>query len=101
VKTQGALVLVNGMKAVTVTATQPVLRKLVEGACEGAQVVLAYGDKKVKLERHAPSGGPIDFDIEEDSSELEAELLKVVQGPFTPYSRRDLESTAWRSRRPE
>jgi hypothetical protein len=89
------------MKTVTVTATQPELRKLVEEAYAGAQVVLAYGDKKVKLERYAPSGGPVDFDLEQDSSELEAELLKGVQGPFTPYSRRDLESTTRRSGRPD
>jgi hypothetical protein len=89
------------MKTVTVTATQPELRKLVEEAYAGAQVVLAYGDKKVKLERYAPSGGPVDFDLEQDSSELEAELLKGVQGPFTPYSRRELESTTRRSGRPD
>jgi antitoxin (DNA-binding transcriptional repressor) of toxin-antitoxin stability system len=41
------------MKTVTVTATQTELRKLVEEAYAGAQVVLAYGDKKVKLERYA------------------------------------------------
>ena len=80
------------MKTVTVTATQPELRKLVEEAYAGAQVVLAYGDKKVKLERYAPSGGPVDFDLE---------LLKGVQGPFTPYSRRELESTTRRSGRPD
>ena len=68
----------------TVTATQPELRKHVGEAYAGAQVVLADGDKRVKLERYAPSGGPVDFDLELDSSELEGELLKGVQGPFTP-----------------
>ena len=86
------------MKTVTVTATQPELRRLVEEAYAGGQVVLAYGDKKVKLERYAPSGGPVDFDLEQDSSELEAELLKGMQGPFTPYSRRDLDAIAERFR---
>ena len=60
-----------------------------------------FGDKKVKLERYAPSGGPVDLDLEQDSSKLEAELLKGVQGPFTPYSRRDLVLTARRSGRPD
>jgi hypothetical protein len=87
------------MKTVTVTATQPELRKLVEEAYAGAHVILAYGDKKVKLERYAPSGGPVDFDLDQDSSELEAELLKGVQGPFSPYSRRDLDVIAKRCRR--
>jgi hypothetical protein len=61
--------------------------------------VLAYGDKKVRLERYAPSGGPVDFDLEQDSSELEAELLKGVRGPFSPYSRQDLDDIAARVRR--
>jgi hypothetical protein len=46
-----------------------------------------------------PPGGPIDFDLEQDSSELEAELLKGVQGSFTPYSRGDLDAIAERFRR--
>ena len=60
------------METVTVTAAQLGFRKLVEEAYADAQVVLAYGDKKLKLERYAPSGGPVDFDLEPDSSELEA-----------------------------
>ncbi len=87
------------MRTVTVTATQPELGRLVEEAYAGADVVLAYGEKRVKLERYAPSDGPVGFDLEQDSSELEAELLKGVQGPFTPYSRRDLDAIAERVRR--
>ena len=85
------------MKTVTVTAEQPELRKLIEQAYSGEQVVLAYGDKKVKLERYVPAGGDIDVDV--NSPELEAELLKAIKGPFTPYSRQDLEAIAERVRR--
>jgi hypothetical protein len=87
------------MKTVTVTAAQPELRKLVEEAFGGEQVVLAYGDKKVKLERYLPTEGAVELDLEEDSAELEAELLKAIKGPFTPYSRQDLEAIAERVRR--
>jgi hypothetical protein len=87
------------MKTVTVTPAQPELRKLIEEAYGGTPVVLAYGDKKVKLERYVPAVEPTDFDLEEDSVELETELLKAIKGPFTPYSRQDIESIAARARR--
>lgn len=87
------------MKTVTVTAAQPELRKLVEEAYRGEDVVLAFGDKKVRLEKYVPSGGAVDFELEEDGPELEAELLKAVRSPFTPYSRKDLEDIAERVRR--
>jgi hypothetical protein len=87
------------MKTVTVTAAQPELRKLVEDAYRGEDIVLSYGDKQVRLERYVPSGGAVNIDLEKDSPELEAELLKAVRGPFTPYSREDLEAIAERVRR--
>ena len=86
------------MKTVTVTAAQPELRRLVEEAYQGGPVVLAYGDKRVKLERYAPASGAVDYDLEQDSAELEAELLKAIRGPFTPYSRGDLDVIAERAR---
>ena len=86
------------MKTVNVTTAQPELRKLVEEAFRGTPVVLAYGEKRVKLERYAPDSGAVDFDPQENSAELEAELLKAVRGPFTPYSRQDLEAIAERVR---
>ena len=86
------------MKTVTVTAAQPELRKLVEEACRGEDVVLAYGDKKVRLEPYVPHGGGMDIDLEEDSPELEAELLKAVRADFSPYSRKDLENIVERVR---
>ena len=32
------------------------------------------------------------FDPAEDSPELEAELLKGMKGPFTPYSRKEMKA---------
>ena len=73
------------MKTVTVTAAQPEIRRLVEEVYQGTAVVLAFGDKRVRLERYAPASGAVDFDLEQDSAELEAELLQAIRGPFTPH----------------
>lgn len=86
------------MKTVTVTAAQPELRRLVEEAFQGTPVVLAYGEKRVKLERYAPPSGALQLDLEQDSAELEAELLKAVRGNFRPYSTEDLEAIVERVR---
>jgi hypothetical protein len=86
------------MKTVTVTAAQPELRRLVEEAYQGTAVVLAYGEKRVKLERYAPATGTVDLDPERDSAQLEAELLMAIRGLFTPYSRGDLDAIAERVR---
>jgi len=87
------------MKLVTITEAQPELLRLVEDACAGAQVVLAYGDKRLKLEPYAPRGEPVEFDLHEASAELEAELLKGIKSSFSPFSRNDLEALADRVRR--
>ena len=84
------------MKTVNITAAQPALRELVEEAYRGEDVVLAYGDKRVRLDCYVSPSGAVDLDLEKDSPELEAELLKAVRRPFTPYSREDLEALAER-----
>ena len=54
----------------------------------------------MKLESYAPpAGGPAAFDPGEDTPEVEAELLKGVNGTFAPYSRQTLEAVAERVRR--
>ena len=83
----------------TVREAKPQLGKLVAKVQRGAPVILANGKKLAKLERYVPNGGPVNFDIEKDSPELEAMLLEAVTGPHTPYSRRDLELAAARVRR--
>jgi len=42
--------------------------------------VLTDGNKQVALEPRVP------LDLDEDSPELEAELLKAIDGPFEAYS---------------
>ncbi len=72
------------MKAFPVQEAQGQLGELIAKACRGEVIVLTDGDKRVTLE---PS---VALDLEEDSPELEAELLKAAHGPFTPYSSEDM-----------
>lgn len=72
------------MKTVTVREAKEQLPKLIEEACAGEVIVLRDGDRAVTL---APEEM---FDLEADSPELEAELLKAAKGPFTPFDPGDL-----------
>jgi hypothetical protein len=72
------------MKAVSIREAQGQLSQLVAEACEGELIVLTDGDRQVTLE---PRGL---IDLEEDSPELEAELLKAVNGPHSPYSTEEM-----------
>jgi len=68
------------MKSVPVRQAQQCLPELIAEACRGEIIVLTDGEKQVTLEPQMP------MDLEQDSPELEAELLKGVDGPFAPYS---------------
>ena len=72
------------MKAVTVREAEGQLGRLVAKACRGELIVLTDGDNKVTLFPGRP------LDLEEDSPELEAELIKAAEGPFTPYSTKEM-----------
>ena len=71
------------MKAISIREAQEQLGQLVAEACRGETIVLTDGDNRVTLE-------PRVLDLEEDSPELEAELLKAANGPFTPYSSEEM-----------
>ncbi len=81
------------MRTLTVSQAKPRLAKLVDEVHAGAPVVLIHKNKLVKLERYEP------LDLQDDSPELEAILLKAVTGPHSPYSKKDLESVAAKVRR--
>lgn len=72
------------MKVLTVSEAQGQLTQLIAEVNEGELVVLKDGDKKVTL---YPGGA---LELEEDTPELEAELLKAADGPFTPYSSEEM-----------
>lgn len=86
------------MKTVTVTPDQLELTRLIEEVYAGHPLLLAYGEKVVVLHRHVPEPDGA-LDLEEDSPELEKELLKGISGPFSSYSREDLQAIVDRARR--
>lgn len=72
------------MKTLTVPEAQKQLSQIIADVNRGEVIVLKDGDQQVTLYPGAV------LDLEEDSPELEAELLKAADGPFTPYSREAL-----------
>jgi hypothetical protein len=72
------------MKAISIREAEGQLGQLVAEACRGETIVLKDGDNEVTL-----SPRPF-LDLEEDSPELEAELLKAVNGPHAPYSSEEM-----------
>ena len=76
------------MKAVTIREAQGQLGELIAQACRGELIVLTNGDKQVALEPRAL------LELEEDSPELEAELLRAVNGPHAPFSEGELRESA-------
>jgi len=79
------------MKAIPVQEAQGQLGQLIAEACRGEVIVLTDGDKRVTLEPR------VALDLEEDSPELEAELLKAAKGPFTPLREGELREIADRA----
>ena len=78
------------MKTLTVDEAQGQLAKLINEAHQGAVIVLTHGQKQVWLDTRKP------LDLETDNTELETELLKGVEGPFTPYSSQEMRSIGQR-----
>ena len=81
------------MKAIPIAEAQGRLGELIAQACRGDTIVLTDGDRRVTLE---PS---VALDLEEDSPELEAELLKAVNGPHSSFRERELQEIADRALR--
>jgi hypothetical protein len=74
------------VKTLTVGEAQGRLAELIAEAHQGAVIVLTDGGKQVWLDTQKP------LDLETDSPELEAELLKAMEGPLTPYSSEEMRS---------
>ena len=81
------------MKAISIREAQGQLGELIAQACRGETIVLTDGDNEVTL-----SPRPF-LDLEEDSPELEAELLKAANGPFRPFHESELREIADRALR--
>jgi antitoxin (DNA-binding transcriptional repressor) of toxin-antitoxin stability system len=82
----------SAMKSLTVREAEGQLADLIAEAYRGQTVVLTDGDRRVTLQ---PQAG---LDLEEDSPELEAELLKAVNGPHAPLGENELREMAARAR---
>lgn len=76
------------MKAIPIEEAEGQLGKLLAEACRGETILLTDGENEVTLSPRAA------LDLEEDSPELEAELLKAAGGPFTPYHESELRQIA-------
>ena len=72
------------MKTLTVVEAQGQLAELIAEAHQGAVIVLTDGEKQVWLDTQRP------LDLNTDNPELEVELLKGMEGPFTPYSSEEM-----------
>ena len=79
------------MKAIPVQEAQGQLGQLIAEACRGELIMLTDGDNQVTL---APYGS---LDLEQDSPQLEAELLKAVNGPHSPLREGELREIADRA----
>jgi hypothetical protein len=83
---QIGLTYVDTVKTLTVGEAQGQLAELIAEAHKGAVIILTDGEKQVWLDTQEP------LDLETDNPELEAELLKAIEGPFTPYSPQEMRS---------
>ncbi len=83
------------MKTLTVQEAQRQLGQLIAEANEGSVIVLTDGRQKVTLQPGAA------VNLDEDTPELEAELLKGIAGPYTPYSTEEMRSIVERIIRDE
>jgi antitoxin (DNA-binding transcriptional repressor) of toxin-antitoxin stability system len=82
------------MKAVPIKEAEGQLDKLIDAAYRGEVVVLTNGKQEVTLVAPRP-----ELNLDEDSPELEAELLKTANGPFAPYREGELREIADRALR--
>jgi hypothetical protein len=71
------------MKALSIQEAEGQLGELFAKARRGETVVLTDGQFRMTL-------APFILDPEEESPELEAELLKAVNGPHSPYSSEEM-----------
>ena len=83
------------MKTLTVEEAQAQLAQLIAEANEGNVIVLTDGRQKVTLQAGAA------LNLDEDSPELEAKLLKAIDGPYTPYSAEEMRNIVERIIRDE
>ncbi|HTD68690.1 MAG TPA: hypothetical protein VK846_19385 [Candidatus Limnocylindria bacterium] len=85
------------MKTITVRLPKEQFSQVLSEAHRGDVVVLTDGERRMELEANPPFGGALDLNFDEDTPELEAELLKAVQGPHAPFSEAEMRAIADRA----
>lgn len=83
------------MKTLTVQEAQTHLGSLLAEANDGNLIVVTDGERKV-----TPTAGAV-LDLDEDSPELERELLKGIDAPYTSYSAEEMRNIVERVIREE
>lgn len=83
------------VRTLTVEQAQAQLGELIAEANRGGIIVLSDGEQQVTL---LPGRA---LDLEEDSPELESELLVAINGPYTPYSSDEMRAVVERIIREE
>ena len=86
------------MKTLTVRLPKEQFSHILTEANRGDVIVLTDGERRMELEATPPHGGALNLNFNEDSPELEAELLKAVQGPHKPFSESELRNLARQAR---
>ena len=74
------------MQTLTIQEAQSKLGQLIARANEGEVIVVTDGEQNVTLQPGNVSP------LEVDTPELEAELLKAIDGPFRPFSSDEMRS---------
>jgi hypothetical protein len=86
---------VGEVKTLTVQEAQSRLGQLIAQANEGEVIVLTDGRQNVTLRPGTA------LDLEEETPELERELLKAIDGPYSPYFTEEMRSVVERIIRDE
>ena|SRR6266496_3410263 len=88
---------IAAMKTLTVHIGKEQLNQLLTEAHNGDVIVLTDGERQMAVEASPPHGGAVGLDLEENSPELETELLKAVNGPHAPFAESELREVADRA----
>ena len=79
------------MKTVTLEEASTRLPQLCEEVRNGGTVVLKNGDEEFELSRRGESHAQMLGGVGMTQAQLEAELLKAIDGPFTEITPREIE----------
>jgi antitoxin (DNA-binding transcriptional repressor) of toxin-antitoxin stability system len=80
------------MKVITIAEAEGQLSQIIHAVSQGESIILKDGDREVCLSPHEPG----ELNLDEDSPELEAELLKSANQVPEPFSIEELRAIGQR-----